>query len=106
LTLEFTEKVMGNESPVGTPLMESISRWVHRTDPDANVVPVLLPGCTDSTWFRDAFPDCVAYGFFPMSHTSLFESAPLIHSANERIDIRDLGLAAGFYADLARDLLT
>jgi len=106
LTLEFTEKVVGNESPVDTPLMRSISRWVERTEPGADVVPVLLPGFSDSRWFRDTFPDCVAYGFFPMSHTHLFESAPLIHSANERIDVRDLGLATEFYAHVARDLLS
>ncbi len=28
-----------------------------------------------------------------------------MHNANERIDVRDLGYAAGFYADLARELL-
>jgi acetylornithine deacetylase/succinyl-diaminopimelate desuccinylase-like protein len=28
-----------------------------------------------------------------------------VHSANERIDVRDLGFAAACYADLARDLL-
>jgi acetylornithine deacetylase/succinyl-diaminopimelate desuccinylase-like protein len=28
-----------------------------------------------------------------------------VHSANERIDVRDLGFAATCYADLARDLL-
>jgi acetylornithine deacetylase/succinyl-diaminopimelate desuccinylase-like protein len=106
LTLEFTERVVGNESSVDTPLMQSISGWVKRTDPQADAVPVLLPGFSDSRWFRDTFPECVAYGFFPMSHTPLFESAPLIHSANERIDVRDLGLATGFYAELARDLLT
>jgi acetylornithine deacetylase/succinyl-diaminopimelate desuccinylase-like protein len=106
LTLEFTEKVVGNESPVDTPLMAAISSWVERTDPGATTVPVLLPGFSDSRWFRDTFPDCVAYGFFPMRHMPLFESAPLIHSANERIDVRDLGLAAGFYAELARDLLS
>jgi acetylornithine deacetylase/succinyl-diaminopimelate desuccinylase-like protein len=36
---------------------------------------------------------------------TLLESAPLGHSANERIDVRDLGFAAGCYSDLARELL-
>ena len=27
------------------------------------------------------------------------------HNADERIDVRDLGYAAGFYANLARELL-
>ena len=75
------------------------------TTPARDAVPVILPGFSDSRWFRDAFPDCVAYGFFPQRHMSLFEAAPLVHNADERIDVRDLGFAASFYADIARELL-
>lgn len=106
LELEFAETVVGNESPVQTPLMEAISGWVQESDPGAETVPVLLPGFSDSRWFRDAFPECVAYGFFPHRHMSLFEAAPLVHSANERIDVRDLGVAADFYTKTARQLLS
>jgi acetylornithine deacetylase/succinyl-diaminopimelate desuccinylase-like protein len=105
LELEFTEDVAGNESPVNTPLMEAIQGWVSRSDPGAETLPVLLPGFSDSSWFRNAFPECVAYGFFPHRHMSLFEAAPLIHSANERIDVRDLGVAADFYTEMASELL-
>jgi acetylornithine deacetylase/succinyl-diaminopimelate desuccinylase-like protein len=105
LSVEFTEMVVGNQSPAKTPFMEAIDRWVKGVDPDAETVPVILPGFSDSRWFRDAFPDCVAYGFFPHRHMSLGEAAPLVHSANERIDVRDLGFAAQCYSDLARDLL-
>jgi acetylornithine deacetylase/succinyl-diaminopimelate desuccinylase-like protein len=105
LELEFAETVVGNESSVQTPLMDGISRWVEQTDPGAEAVPVLLPGFSDSRWFRDAFPECVAYGFFPHRHMSLYEAAPLVHSANERIDVRDLGVAADFYTQMARELL-
>ena len=66
---------------------------------------MILPGFTDSRWFRNAFPDCVAYGFFPHRHQSLLEAAPLVHGADERIDVRDLGFAARFYADVTRALL-
>ena len=65
----------------------------------------VLPGFTDSRWFREAFPDCVAYGFFPQRHMTLSETTPLVHGADERIDVRDLGFAAGFYRDIARELL-
>jgi len=102
---EFTEKVIGNSSPVKTELMSAIEGWVMRHDPEADTVPVILPGFSDSRWFREAFPDCVAYGFFPQRHQSLLASAPLVHNADERIDVRDLGFAASFYADLARELL-
>jgi acetylornithine deacetylase/succinyl-diaminopimelate desuccinylase-like protein len=36
---------------------------------------------------------------------TMLESAPLVHGADERIDVRDLGFAAGFYSDIARELL-
>ncbi len=103
--IEFTERVSGNSSPVQTSLMSAIEAWIAENDPEASTVPVILPGFSDSRWFRAAFPDCVAYGFFPQRHQSLFEAAPLVHNADERIDVRDLGFAASFYADLARELL-
>ncbi|HTX33253.1 MAG TPA: M20/M25/M40 family metallo-hydrolase [Solirubrobacteraceae bacterium] len=103
--IEFTETMIGNYSPVDTPLMEAIQRWLADHDPGAGTHPVLLPGASDSRFFRAAFPDCVAYGFFPQRHQTLLETAPLVHSADERIDVRDLGFAAQCYADLARELL-
>jgi acetylornithine deacetylase/succinyl-diaminopimelate desuccinylase-like protein len=105
LEIEFTEKVFGNVSPVTSELMTAIENWVSERDPEAATVPVILPGFSDSSWFRAAFPDLIAYGFFPQRHQTLLETAPLVHNADERIDVRDLGYAAGFYADLARDLL-
>jgi acetylornithine deacetylase/succinyl-diaminopimelate desuccinylase-like protein len=105
LELAFTETVVGNGSPLDTPLMKAIERWIPRVDPGASAVPVILPGFSDSRWFRDAFPECVAYGFFPQRHQSLLETAPLVHGADERIDVRDLGFAADCYADLTRELL-
>ena len=93
LDLEFTETVVGNSSPLDTELMAAIDRWIETNDPDADTVPVILPGFSDSRWFREAFPECVAYGFFPQRYMSLLETAPLVHSADERIDVRDLGFA-------------
>lgn len=103
--VDFTERVVGNRSPIDTPLMRAIAEWVAEHDPGAEVVPVILPGFTDSRHFREAFPECVAYGFFPQRHQSLFETMALMHAADERIDIRDLGFAAEFYRDLALRIL-
>lgn len=103
--VEFTERVVGNGSPLDSPLREAIDGWIAANDPGAVTVPVILPGFTDSRHFRNAFPDCVAYGFFPHKHQTLLEAAPLVHGADERIDVRDLGYAARFYADVARALL-
>jgi acetylornithine deacetylase/succinyl-diaminopimelate desuccinylase-like protein len=105
LEIEFTEMVTGNASPINSPLMDAIDRWVKTNDEGAETVPVILPGFSDSRWFREEFPECVAYGFFPQRHMTLLETAPLVHSADERIDVRDLGFAAACYTDLARELL-
>jgi acetylornithine deacetylase/succinyl-diaminopimelate desuccinylase-like protein len=103
--LEFDEHVVGNRSPIDTPLMDHIKDFLAEEDPGSVVVPSVLPGFTDSRWFRDTFPDCVAYGFFPQSKMDMFEAAPLVHGADERIPVEDLGLAARFYAGLATKVL-
>lgn len=105
LRVDFTEQVIGNASPVDSKLMTAIEGWIRAHDPGADTVPVILPGFSDSRWFRDAFPECVAYGFFPQRHQSLLEATPLIHSADERIDVRDLGFATAFYRDIIGELL-
>jgi acetylornithine deacetylase/succinyl-diaminopimelate desuccinylase-like protein len=103
--LEFNERVVGNRSPVDSPLVDEIAGWLEEQDPGARLVPVMLPGFTDSRWFRNAFPDCLAYGFFPHRHMTMHEQMPLIHGADERIDVRDLGFAAQFFHDLPGRLL-
>jgi acetylornithine deacetylase/succinyl-diaminopimelate desuccinylase-like protein len=103
--LDFTEQVIGNRSPVLSPMTEFIGEWIAARDPDALLAPVVLPGFTDSRTFRDAFPECTAYGFFPHFHETRYETDPLIHGADERIDVRDLGFAAEFFRDLTVGML-
>jgi acetylornithine deacetylase/succinyl-diaminopimelate desuccinylase-like protein len=103
--LEFDECVIGNRSPMDTPLMDAVRDWIGEQDPEATVVPTVLPGFSDSRTWRATFPDCVAYGFFPQRHMTLYEAAPLIHSADERVEVRDLAWATEFYGWLARRLL-
>jgi acetylornithine deacetylase/succinyl-diaminopimelate desuccinylase-like protein len=103
--IAFTEEVVGNGSPAETPLMDALRGWVAREDPEARVVPTMLPAFTDSRTFREAFPECVAYGFFPQREMTLYETSPLIHSRDERIGVADLGLAARCYRDVAKELL-
>jgi acetylornithine deacetylase/succinyl-diaminopimelate desuccinylase-like protein len=103
--IRFDETVVGNRSPIDTPLMDAVRRFVELEDPGAEITPVVLPGFSDSRWFREAFPDCTAYGFFPQRAMDLFEAAPLVHGADERIPVEDLGFAARFYAGLVEETL-
>jgi acetylornithine deacetylase/succinyl-diaminopimelate desuccinylase-like protein len=101
----WLEEKIGNGSPADSPLMDAIVDWLGEADPSGEAVPTMLPAFTDSRTFRAAFPDLVAYGFFPQRHMDLYETSPLIHGKDERIDVRDLGFAADCFAGLARRLL-
>jgi acetylornithine deacetylase/succinyl-diaminopimelate desuccinylase-like protein len=106
LSVDFTEAIVGNRSPVESPLHAAIASWLAEHDAGAETIPVVLPAFTDSRWFRAAFPDCVAYGFFPQRHQTLYDTWPLMHAADERIDVRDLGFAAAFFHDPPERLFT
>jgi acetylornithine deacetylase/succinyl-diaminopimelate desuccinylase-like protein len=106
LRIDFTDRVSGNRSSIDSPLMDVIEEWVAKHDPGAKTVPTVMPGFTDSHRFRAAFPECVAYGFFPQRHQSLLETQALMHAADERIDVRDLTYACEFYRDIAVRVLS
>jgi acetylornithine deacetylase/succinyl-diaminopimelate desuccinylase-like protein len=105
IEIAVMEEVVGNRSPTDSPLMDAIGGWLGEHDPGAEAVPAVLHAFTDSRWFREAFPDCTAYGFFPQRHQSFYDTWSLIHSSDERIDLRDLAFAASFFVDLPRRLL-
>ena len=87
--------------------MDGITEWIGGAGSGREGHPhPSSPAFTDSRhWPRAAFPDWVAYGFFPKRHQGFFDSWPLIHGADERIDLRDLEFAATFFRDLTKELL-
>ena len=107
LEIDFTEAVVGNRSPIDVAAdgRDRATGSARSTRP-ARPCPSCCPRSPTRRWFRAAFPDCVAYGFFPQRHQTLYESWPLMHSADERLDVRDLGFATEFFAELPRRLLT
>jgi acetylornithine deacetylase/succinyl-diaminopimelate desuccinylase-like protein len=105
-TLEFGEAVVGNRSPVSSPLADAIGAWVAEADPGAELAPTVMPGFSDSNPFRTAFPDAIVYGFCPHREIGLIAAAPLIHGADERVPASDVELAAGFFYELPRRVLS
>jgi acetylornithine deacetylase/succinyl-diaminopimelate desuccinylase-like protein len=103
--IEFTETTSGNESPLETEFATAIREWLAEADPEAALVPIVMPGFSDSHWFRKAFDSVVVYGFHPQRELDLFTAAPLVHGADERAAVADVELAAKFYEWLARRFL-
>ena len=102
---EGQASVIGNRSPAESPLADAIGSWLAEADPGATLVPTVMPGFSDSHWFRKAFGAATVYGFCPQRTLGLFEAQPLAHAADERAAVADVELAAGFYADLCRRVL-
>jgi acetylornithine deacetylase/succinyl-diaminopimelate desuccinylase-like protein len=101
--LEWIEAQGGTRSPVDSPLWDVVESFVAEVEPEAQTVPLLLSGFTDSHWVREAF-GTVAYGFFPMRAMEPEVAARLIHSADERIDLDDLELGVRFLRHAATAL--
>src|SRR6266511_5970218 len=53
--LEPIEAQGGTRSPIGGPLWDAVAGFVAEEEPAAAVVPICVPGFTDSHWVRDAF---------------------------------------------------
>jgi acetylornithine deacetylase/succinyl-diaminopimelate desuccinylase-like protein len=102
--LEPIEAQGGPRSPIGGPLWDAVGAFLAAEEPQAGVVPICVPGFTDSHWLREAF-GTVAYGFFPARALHPAEAALLIHSANERVPVADLELGVRFLRHAASALL-
>jgi acetylornithine deacetylase/succinyl-diaminopimelate desuccinylase-like protein len=102
--IDFADRVVGSRSPYEGPLAEAIEEWVGEVEPGAGVLPIVMPGFSDSHWFRKAFGATV-FGFCPQNAMTLAEAVPLVHGADERIAVHDVELMAGFFHSLPRRLL-
>lgn len=103
---EWYDVTTPNASPAPTALSESISRVLCRDVPDASLAPMCAGSFTDSRWVREAFPECVAYGFAPFVAEGLHDmDGGRDHEPDERIRVEDVTYQALFFERVARDLL-
>jgi len=101
----WTDLTSGNESPAPTPLSAAIESVMAELVPGAEVVPLHLCGFTDSRWFREAFPDIVAYGFCPYLAEDTATMGGREHARDERIALADVGFQVRFFERLVPALL-
>ncbi|HSB39875.1 MAG TPA: M20/M25/M40 family metallo-hydrolase [Gaiellaceae bacterium] len=100
---EWVESRGGTRSELDTPLWDAIESFVAKVDPEATVLPVCVAGFTDSHWLREAF-GTVAYGFCPTRAMDPQVASRLIHSADERVAVDDLGLAVDCFRHAAVEI--
>lgn len=92
------------ESPIDTPLWDSLARVTGDLIQGSALVPFMMVGGTDNRFFRRA--GSVGYGFALFSRRLSFEDyATMFHGNDERVDTESLDLSEQLWEAVARDLL-
>jgi acetylornithine deacetylase/succinyl-diaminopimelate desuccinylase-like protein len=95
----------GTASPTETPMWDLLERRLLAQYPQAQVIPSMLVGGTDASFFRER--GVPAYGAGIFSERATYEDVrSRYHGIDERIDTESLGLQTDLWLDVARGLLT
>jgi len=87
-------------TPHNTPIFRAIEQAVTTMDPGAVVTPNLVPGATDSRYFRALGIDC--YDFCPFMFTP--EERRLIHGTDERISTENMASGVEMMVEILQNL--
>ncbi len=89
-------------SPLDTDFFKAIQKYAAENDPDCPVVPLLLPGATDSRFLREK--GIITYDFCPFRLTE--KDMLRIHGNNERIAIENLRFGMRMMVDILKEVST
>jgi len=96
---------VGNASPPQSNFVDALREAVRQcTVPDAELVPMLLTGASDTRFYRDVGSQAYGFSLFD-DKLKLAEITALAHGDDERISIGTLRLTAKAYERLARNFL-
>ncbi|HEY0193283.1 MAG TPA: M20/M25/M40 family metallo-hydrolase [Kofleriaceae bacterium] len=90
--------------PVASPVYDAIVRELGRREPDAVVVPYMIPGFTDGKYFTQM--GARWYGFSPVKieRTSGIRFSDMFHGHDERIPVAGLAWGAEVLDAVVRDI--
>ena len=89
-------------SPLDTELIQAIKKFAAENDPDCPVVPLLLPGATDSRFLRDK--RIITYDFCPFRLTE--KDLLRVHGNNERVALDNLKFGMRMMVEVIREIAT
>ena len=96
--------IAGSSSPADGPVLDAIRGFLAEEGVEADLLPSLGTGFTDSVYLRAA-AGTAAYGFSPFLSTPVDVLTAGYHNADERVHVDDLLLSTRFHIDLAKRLL-
>jgi len=89
-------------SPLNTDLFEAIQKFASKNDPDCPVVPLLLPGATDSRFLREQ--GMTTYDFCPFRLPE--KEIMRVHGNDERVAIENLRFGMKMLVELIKEVAT
>jgi acetylornithine deacetylase/succinyl-diaminopimelate desuccinylase-like protein len=90
--------------PIASPVFDIIKRQVEAREPDAQVVPYLIPGFTDAKYFTQM--GARWYGFSPVKieKASGIRFAEMFHGHDERVPVAGLAWGVEVLDDVVREI--
>jgi acetylornithine deacetylase/succinyl-diaminopimelate desuccinylase-like protein len=85
VSLEVLQASDGAEFSTTTPLYHALERATREMDPDGIIIPLLMPGATDASMYKEA--GIQMYGFTPGILPREFPAISLAHGHDERVPV-------------------
>ncbi|MFN2613470.1 MAG: M20/M25/M40 family metallo-hydrolase [Actinomycetota bacterium] len=94
-----------SDSPMDTPLWDSVTRVTKALVPGSQTVPFIIVGATDARYFRQTL-GTTSYGYGLLSERIPYNDfIQLFHGDNECVDVESLRLMTELWEAVAKDLL-
>jgi acetylornithine deacetylase/succinyl-diaminopimelate desuccinylase-like protein len=93
------------DSPIQTPLWDTLARVTGRLVPGSGLVSSMSVGATDARFFRRLGTTAYGFGLFS-SRIGLEDYQKMFHGDDERVDVESLDLSRQLWDAVARDLLS
>ncbi len=103
--IEIEGSMEGNPvppSPFNTDLFQAVQKFAKENDPNCPVVPLLLPGATDSRFLREKGMTTYDFCPFRMPEKEIFR----VHGNDERIAIENLRFGMKMLVEVIREVAT
>ena len=89
-------------SPFNTDLFQAIQKFAKENDPDCPVVPLLLPGATDSRFLRERGMTTYDFCPFRLQEKEIYR----VHGNDERIAIENLRFGMKMLVEIIKEVAT
>jgi len=97
VSVEQINQDAGIEAPIDCDLVQAMQAALNRADPEAAVLPYMMPGGTDAKALSRL--GIAGYGFAPLQLPVGFDFTAMFHGVDERVPVQAIDFGANVLAD-------